>query len=147
MVTSAIEEVLGFVWHIAQMETVRLSHEYIDTEHVLMSLVQTRRCAAYSLLSEMRAFPSHIYLEIERRVPPGPAFEPAGVPRPISPKVKKLWDRVPEMITSECQGCPVTVVLLVAMLNQKGTLAHNVLSSFGVTEGKVLTLGRQLQMD
>lgn len=143
----AVKEVLAFVWHIAQLETVRMSHEYIDPAHVLLSLLQTNRCAAYTLLSDIKAFPSHVYLEIERRMPSEPRFEPSGVSRPISPKVQELWNRVPEMIKARYQKYQVTNVLLLAMLQQEGTLPHAVLTSFGVTEEKIDEWQRQPKLD
>jgi ATP-dependent Clp protease ATP-binding subunit ClpA len=142
---SPTHEALGFVWHIAQMEAVRLSHEYIDTEHILLALVQTRRCAAYSLLSEMKAFPSHIFLEIERRLTQGTPFQPSAAP-PISRKVQELWNKIPEMMEHEYREYPVTIALLLALLQQEGTLCHAVLSSFGVTEAKIRELQWQPQM-
>ena len=77
------------VMKLANKEALRLGHEYIGTEHILLGLVQEGSGVAIRVLTNLTIDPQRIVMEIERLIQKGTSTNYAGR-YPQTPRAKKI---------------------------------------------------------
>ena len=92
------------VLQIAQEEAVRLNHNYIGTEHLLLGLAKEEHGIAARVLREVGATPADVVRAVERMAPRSPR-PPFGKPA-LTPRTK----RVIELAVEEARqmGTPIS---------------------------------------
>ncbi|AMV17522.1 Clp protease N-terminal domain-containing protein [Planctomyces sp. SH-PL14] len=120
------------VMRYANQESQRFNHEYVDTEHLLLGLVQEGKSVAVNVLKNLGIDPRKIRLEVEKRMQSGPDILAIGR-LPQTPRTK--WVR--EYATEEARlaGHPVigTEHLLLGLLSVSEGKAAEILGGLGVT--------------
>ena len=61
------------VLQIAQEEAMRLNHNYVGTEHLLLGLAKEENGLASKVLREVGATPAEVVRQVERMAPAQPA--------------------------------------------------------------------------
>lgn len=119
----------------AQDEAVRLNHNYIGTEHLLLGLAREDHGIAARVLREVGATPADMIRAVERLAPRSPR-PPFGKPT-LTPRTK----RVIELAVQEARqmGHPLvgTEHLLLGLVQETEGIAAEVLRSLGISLDKV----------
>jgi ATP-dependent Clp protease ATP-binding subunit ClpC len=120
------------VMHLANQEAVRLQHEYVGTEHLVLGVVAESSGNAIVVLRKLRVEPQRVRLEVEKIVQPGP--EPAPTGRlPLTPRAKKVFEFAitgARDLNHEAMG---TEDLLVGLLLEEQGVAGQILMNLGLT--------------
>jgi ATP-dependent Clp protease ATP-binding subunit ClpC len=123
------------VLQVAQEEAIRLNHNYIGTEHLLLGLAKEEHGIAARVLREVGATPADVVRAVERMAPRNPRA-PFGKPA-LTPRTK----RVIELAVDEARqmGHPNigTEHLLLGLVQESEGIAAEVLRSLGVNLDKV----------
>ena len=123
------------VLQIAQEEAVRLNHNYIGTEHLLLGLAKEENGLASQVLREVGATSAEVVRAVERMAPRNPR-PPFGKPT-LTPRTK----RVIELAVEEARqmGHPYigTEHLLLGLVREDEGIAAEVLRSLGASLDKV----------
>jgi ATP-dependent Clp protease ATP-binding subunit ClpC len=123
------------VLQVAQEEAIRLNHNYIGTEHLLLGLAKEEHGIAARVLREVGATPADVVRAVERMAPRNPRA-PFGKPA-LTPRTK----RVIELAVDEARqmGHPNigTEHLLLGLVQETEGIAAEVLRSLGVNLDKV----------
>ncbi len=119
------------VMHLASQEAWRYNHEYLGTEHLLLSLARERTgVAAYALRSSGINLGT-IRSEVEKIVQPGPEVVAMGK-LPQTPRLK----RVVELAIEEARGLGHNYVgtehLLLGLLRENDNVAALILVNLGI---------------
>ncbi len=119
------------VIQLAHREALRLGHDMIGTEHILMGLaLETGGVAVQAMLS-MGIVPEELIASIEAAVPPG---EPLDKPQdlPLSPRAKRVLD----LSIREAKSMGVNYVgtehVLLGLLSEGEGMAIQVIRSMGL---------------
>ena len=120
---------------IAQEEALRLNHNYVGTEHLLLGLVKEENGLASKILREVGATPAEVVRHVERMAPRNPR-PPFGKPA-LTPRTK----RVIELAVEEARqmGHPYigTEHLLLGLVREDEGIAAEVLRSVGASMDKI----------
>ncbi len=123
------------VLQIAQEEAVRLNHNYVGTEHLLLGLAKEESGLAAKVLREVGASPAEVIRQVERMAPRN-ARAPFGKPT-LTPRTK----RVIELAVEEARQMGHTYIgtehLLLGLVREDEGIASEVLRSLGADLDKV----------
>lgn len=115
----------------ANTEAIRFNHEYIGTEHVLLSLIN-RSNATTKLLQELGIDPRQVRLEVEKAVPLGPEMVNMGK-LPLTPLTKKAIEHAIEEARYVNQHYVGVHHLLLGLLRAEYGVAAEVLTAMKLT--------------
>ncbi len=120
------------VMQLARAEAVRLNHDYIGTEHVLLGLIQEGSGVAASVLRNLGVDLQRIRQEIERTVRRGTAPAPRTGQLPFTPRAKKVLEFAIEEANSLGHNYIGTEHLLLGLLRETSGRAAKVMEALGV---------------
>lgn len=125
----------------ARQESMRLRHEYVGTEHILLGLLHDGSSPAVQILRELRVDRAQVRAGIEGVVKPGLAAPP-GPDLPYTSRAKKVL----EFSMTEAREARASSVgaehLLLGVLREEKGIAARVLASSGVTRERVIAAMR-----
>jgi ATP-dependent Clp protease ATP-binding subunit ClpC len=123
------------VLQIAQEEAMRLNHNYVGTEHLLLGLAKEENGLASKVLREVGATPAEVVRQVERMAPRNPR-PPFGKPT-LTPRTK----RVIELAVEEARQMGHTYIgtehLLLGLVREDEGIAAEVLRSVGASVDKI----------
>ena len=76
---------------LAREEAIRLGHNFVGTEHLLLGLIREGDGLAVAILKKLNVSISALKAEIEKVVAVGTEFSPAGE-IPFTPQAKKVLE-------------------------------------------------------
>src|SRR5690349_8333609 len=118
---------------LAREESIRLHHEYVGTEHILLGLIREGEGVAATVLQNLSVELDEIQQRIEETVKKGRATQTTGPDLPYTSRAKKVL----ELAMSEARELDHRYVgtehLLLGLLAEAKGIAVGVLGSFGVT--------------
>jgi ATP-dependent Clp protease ATP-binding subunit ClpC len=123
------------VLQIAQEEAVRLNHNYIGTEHLLLGLAKEEHGLAARVLKEVGAPQADIVRAVERMAPRNPR-PPFGRPT-LTPRTKRVIELAVEEARQMGHPNIGTEHLLLGLVQENEGIAAEVLRSLGVNLDKV----------
>jgi ATP-dependent Clp protease ATP-binding subunit ClpA len=119
------------VLQLANQEALRLNHEYIGTEHILLGLVREGRGVAVEVLKKLDIDLWKIYLEVKTVVQSGFHSVETGM-RPQTPRAKKVIEYALEEAHGFNHNYVGTEHLLLGLLREQEGVAALVLTNLGV---------------
>ncbi len=123
------------VMALANQEALRLHHDYIGTEHILLGLVKDDLGLGAAALTSMDVTAAAVEHEIENRIRPGP--DPTSREKlPQTPPAKKVIEYAIEEARSLRHKFVGTEHLLLALLRDPETVAGQALASLGVDQNR-----------
>jgi ATP-dependent Clp protease ATP-binding subunit ClpC len=112
----------------AREEAVRLHHEYVGTEHILLGLIRDGEGVAAAVLQNLQVDLDDIQKEIEKHVKKGRAMRTIGADLPYTSRAKKVL----ELAMSEARELNHRYVgtehLLLGLLREEKGIAAQVLT-------------------
>ena len=125
------------VLQLAQEQAVRLNHNYIGTEHLLLGLVMEETGIASRVLRDMGATAAEISRAVERMAPKNPR-PPFGKPT-LTPRTKHVIELAVEEARQLSHPFIGTEHLLLGLVQEGEGIATEVLRSLGVALDRVRT--------
>ncbi len=125
------------VLQLAQEQAVRLNHNYIGTEHLLLGLVMEESGIASRVLRDMGATAAEISRAVERMAPRNPR-PPFGKPT-LTPRTKHVIELAVEEARQLSHPFIGTEHLLLGLVQEGEGIATEVLRSLGVSLDRVRT--------
>ena len=122
---------------LAQEEALRLNHNYIGTEHLLLGLVREENIVAVKVLKELGVEPGQVVRAVERTVGRGERA-PFGKPS-LAPRTKRVIELAVEEARMMGHHYIGTEHLLLGLVREGEGIAVNVLRGLGVNLDKVRT--------
>ncbi|MGQ9491475.1 MAG: ATP-dependent Clp protease ATP-binding subunit [Anaerolineae bacterium] len=119
------------VLQIAQEEAVRLNHNYVGTEHLLLGLVKEENGLASRALRELGVTPADITRQVERMAPKSPR-PPFGKPT-LTPRTKRVIEIAVEEAKQMGHSYIGTEHLLLGLSREGEGIAAEVLRSMGIS--------------
>lgn len=119
------------VMQLANQEAVRFSHEYIDTEHILLGLMKEGSGIATQVLRGLNVDLRKIRLEVEKIDQSGPDMVVMGT-LPQAPRAKKVIDYAQEEMRHLNHNYVGTEHLLLGLIREVDGVATQVLANLGV---------------
>ena len=119
---------------MAKQEALKLNHDYIGTEHILLALIQEGVGVASAVLQNSGLSYDQLRLAVEERVQPGPSPIVSG-DLPFTPKAKKMIELAMDEARNLGHNYIGTEHLLLAVIQDEG-VAQQVLQSLGLDLGK-----------
>ena len=116
----------------AQGEARRLSHSYIDTEHILLGLALEESGVASKVLSNLGISSSKIQSAVEFVIGKGEKRSNIG-DADLAPRAKRVIELAVDEARRFNSGYIGTEHLLLGLLRESDGVACNVLESFGIT--------------
>jgi ATP-dependent Clp protease ATP-binding subunit ClpA len=117
----------------AREEAVRLRHEYVGTEHILLGIIREGEGVSVTVLENLRVDFDAVEQMIEAQVKRGKTTYPTGPDLPYTSRAKKVL----ELAMAEARGLDHSYVgtehLLLGLLREEKGLAGEVLLQSGVT--------------
>jgi ATP-dependent Clp protease ATP-binding subunit ClpC len=123
------------VLQVAQEEAIRLNHNYIGTEHLLLGLAKEEHGIAAGVLREVGATPADVVRAVERMAPRNPR-PPFGKPA-LTPRTKRVIEIAVEEARQMGHPSIGTEHLLLGLVQETEGIAAEVLRSLGVNLDKV----------
>jgi ATP-dependent Clp protease ATP-binding subunit ClpC len=123
------------VLQVAQEEAIRLNHNYIGTEHLLLGLAKEEHGIAARVLREVGATPADVVRAVERMAPRNPR-PPFGKPA-LTPRTKRVIEIAVEEARQMGHPSIGTEHLLLGLVQETEGIAAEVLRSLGVNLDKV----------
>ena len=120
---------------LAQEEALRLNHNYIGTEHLLLGLVREENGVAVKVLRELGVEPVQIIRAVERTVGRGER-PPFGKPT-LAPRTKRVIELAVDEARLMGHHYIGTEHLLLGLIREKAGLASQVLTKFRVSEADI----------
>lgn len=121
----------------AREESVRLRHEYVGTEHILLGLIHDSANPAAQILSDLGVERRQLRMEIERAVKLGTMAQTVQGDLPYTSRAKKVL----ELSMTEAREANAAYVgaehLLLGVLREEKGIAAQVLVQLGVTRERV----------
>ncbi|GAB4560247.1 MAG: ATP-dependent Clp protease ATP-binding subunit [Anaerolineae bacterium] len=125
------------VLQLAQEEALRLNHNYIGTEHLLLGLVREENGVAVKVLRELGVDPGQVARAVERTVGRG---ERAPFTKPtLAPRTKRVIELAVEEARLMGHHYIGTEHLLLGLVREGEGVAVSVLKQLGVSLDKVRT--------
>jgi ATP-dependent Clp protease ATP-binding subunit ClpC len=119
------------VMQLANQEAMRLNHEYIGTEHVLLGLVQEGSGTAATVFKNLDIDLLKVRTEIEKIIPCGP--DPVSQARlPMTPRAKKVVEYAREEAFNLKHSEVGTEHLLLGLLREQEGVGAQVLMNLGL---------------
>ena len=127
--TERVRKVLA----MAREEAVRLHHEYVGTEHILLGLIREGEGIAATVLQNFSVEPDELRQRVEEIVQRGDAARSTGPDLPYTSRAKKVL----ELATSEARELSHSYVgtehLLLGLLREEKGIAAQILTQAGVS--------------
>ncbi len=120
---------------LAQEEAIRLNHNYIGTEHLLLGLVKEENGVAVKVLRELGVQPEEIIRAVERTVGRGER-RPFGKPT-LAPRTKRVIELAVDEARLMGHHYIGTEHLLLGLVREGEGIAVNILRSLGVSLERV----------
>ncbi len=117
---------------LARKEAVRLNHEFVGTEHLLLGLINLRQGGGVDLLQKLGVNLDSIKAELERIALPG-SGEPITGNRPYTPRVKNILNLAQKHAVMMAHRQVGTKHLVLGILQEGDGLAARVLKQSGLT--------------
>lgn len=124
----------------ARDEALRLGHDWIGTEHLLLGIVRTHACAAHRLLGELGLEAEGLRAAMEGVVRPGPPGAPEAEPPrqlPFTPNAKGALEGAWAESRTLGHSHLTTGHLLLGLLRLPESRAGRVLAELGIDLGVV----------
>ena len=115
----------------ARNEALRLHHDYLGTEHLLLALTRARPSLACDVLEALGTDPAVIRVEVERRLLPG-SLETQPRQLPFTPRAKTVLELAREEARILHHQYIGTEHLLLGLLREGEGIAATVLSNLGL---------------
>ncbi len=122
---------------LAQEEALRLNHNYIGTEHLLLGLVREENGVAVKVLRELGVEPSQVIRAVERTVGRGER-PPFGKPT-LAPRTKRVIELAVDEARLMGHHYIGTEHLLLGLVREGEGIAVNVLRGLGINLDRVRT--------
>ena len=122
---------------LAQEEALRLNHNYIGTEHLLLGLVREENGVAVKVLRELGVEPSQVIRAVERTVGRGERA-PFGKPT-LAPRTKRVIELAVDEARLMGHHYIGTEHLLLGLVREGEGIAVNVLRGLGINLDRVRT--------
>ncbi len=119
------------VLQFAQEEAVRLNHNYVGTEHLLLGLIKEENGLASRALRELGLTPAEVSRQVERMAPRNPR-PPFGKPT-LTPRTKRVIELAVEEAKQMGHSYIGTEHLLLGLAHEGEGIAAEVLRSLGVS--------------
>jgi hypothetical protein len=120
---------------LAQAEAVRLNHNYIGTEHLLLGLLAEGTGLGTIVLTSMGLDPSQVRAAVERIVQPGHRQTDGEIG--LTPRAKKVIDLAVEEARRLNHHYIGQEHLLIGLVREGESIAYGVLTAMGVTLERV----------
>ena len=117
---------------LAREEAIRLGHNFVGTEHLLLGLIREGDGLAVAILKKLNVNISAVKAEIEKIVSAGSEFSPAGE-IPFTPQAKKVLEYSISEARSLGHNYIGTEHLLLGLIREGEGIASLVLRDFGVS--------------
>ncbi|MBI4536882.1 MAG: ATP-dependent Clp protease ATP-binding subunit [candidate division NC10 bacterium] len=117
---------------LAREEAIRLGHNFVGTEHLLLGLIREGDGLAVAILKKLNVSISALKAEIEKIVAVGTEFAPAGE-IPFTPQAKKVLEYAISEARSLGHNYIGTEHLLLGLIREGEGVASVVLRDFGVS--------------
>jgi ATP-dependent Clp protease ATP-binding subunit ClpC len=118
---------------LAHSEAVRLNHNFIGTEHLLLGCLRLNQCKAAAVLLKLGLDLEKVRLKIEKSVGHGFADQQISARIPATPRVKKIL-HLAQLEAKELNHPRIgTEHLLLGLLRERDGVAGRVLNDLGVT--------------
>jgi ATP-dependent Clp protease ATP-binding subunit ClpC len=117
---------------MAREEAIRLQHDYVGTEHVLLGLIREGEGVAAAVLSNMNVDLDAVHEGVEESVRPGKATIALGE-LPYTSRAKKVLEYAMAEARELNHSYVGTEHLLLGLLREEKGIAAQVLNSLGVT--------------
>jgi ATP-dependent Clp protease ATP-binding subunit ClpA len=121
------------VLQIAREEALRLSHEYVGTEHILLAVILEGEGVAMAVLTNLNVDTEEMSREVEAAIKKGGAAPSGDLQLPYTSRAKKVL----ELAMSEARELNHSYVgsehLLLGLLGEEKGIAAQVLNGAGVT--------------
>jgi ATP-dependent Clp protease ATP-binding subunit ClpC len=118
---------------MAREEAVRLHHEYVGTEHILLGIIREGEGVAATALQNLSVELDELQQAIEGTVKKGRATQTTGPDLPYTSRAKKVLDLAMAEARELNHRYVGTEHLLLGLLVEAKGIAAQVLGSFGVT--------------
>ncbi len=122
---------------LAQEEALRLNHNYIGTEHLLLGLVREENSVAVKVLRELGVEPAQVIRAVERTVGRGER-PPFGKPT-LAPRTKRVIELAVEEARMMGHHYIGTEHLLLGLVREGEGIAVNVLRGLGINLDRIRT--------
>ena len=123
------------VLQIAQEEAMRLNHNYVGTEHLLLGLAKEENGLASKVLREVGATSAEVVRQVERMAPRNPR-PPFGKPT-LTPRTKRVIELAVEEARQMGHAYIGTEHLLLGLVREDEGIAAEVLRSLGASVDKI----------
>ncbi len=135
--TDRVRKVLA----MAREEAIRLQHDYVGTEHILLGLIREGEGVAAAVLTNLNVDLEEIHERVEESVRKGKATIALGE-LPYTSRAKKVLEFAMAEARDFSHSYVGTEHLLLGLLREEKGIAAQVLNSLGVTleEGRAETL-------
>jgi ATP-dependent Clp protease ATP-binding subunit ClpC len=117
---------------LAREEAIRLGHNFVGTEHLLLGLIREGDGLAVAILKKLNVNVAAVKAEIEKIVAVGTEFSPAGE-IPFTPQAKKVLEYAISEARSLGHNYIGTEHLLLGLIREGEGIASLVLRDFGVS--------------
>ena len=128
---------------LAREEAIRLGHNFVGTEHLLLGLIREGDGLAVAILKKLNVSVSALKAEIEKIVAVGTEFSPAGE-IPFTPQAKKVLEYAISEARSLSHNYIGTEHLLLGLIREGEGIASLVLRDFGVSVAAAKTQAQEL---
>ncbi len=115
----------------ASREALQSGQEYVQTEHILLSLVQESNGIGTVALRHLGVDIQKLRPAVEKLVPSGPGPAPPGGPAPSNPVMEAIWRATEEARRQNCAFAD-TGHLLLGLIQNPGSTAARALTSLGL---------------
>lgn len=116
----------------AREDAYKKNFEYVGTESILIGLLREPNGVAHHVLESLDVSIGRIHVEIEKIVQTGPDFEVDRDRISFSPRAKKLFEYAIDEAKSLGHKCIGTEHLLLGLLQEKGSIAAQILLNLGI---------------
>ena len=117
---------------LAREEAIRLGHNFVGTEHLLLGLIREGDGLAVAILKKLNVNIAAVKAEVEKVVAVGNEFSPAGE-IPFTPQAKKVLEFAISEARSLGHNYIGTEHLLLGLIREGEGIASLILRDFGVT--------------
>jgi ATP-dependent Clp protease ATP-binding subunit ClpC len=126
--TDRVRKVLA----MARDEAIRLQHDYVGTEHILLGLIREGEGVAAAVLNNLSADLEQVHERIEESVKPGKATIAIG-DLPYTSRAKKVLEFAMAEARELSHSYVGTEHLLLGLLREEKGIAAQVLTSLGIS--------------
>jgi ATP-dependent Clp protease ATP-binding subunit ClpC len=129
----------------ARTESVRLQHEYVGAEHVVLAL--TCQPDDTAILARLGIDREQVRALIDATITPGHAVPATGIKRPYTSRTERIFSLAAESARTFGHGRVGVEHLIVGMLSKGKGVGAEVLQHFGLTAGQAFEQVRRLDTD